>query len=179
MVHARLEPGAENSGKLVSVVRSEAKKIAVEQDSELIIIDGSPGIGCPVIASITGADAVLIVTEPTLSALHDLCRIVDLATHFNIQTFVTVNKWDLNPEICGQIEREATELGARVVGRIRYDSSVTESQIRGLSVVEYTDKEAALDIRQIWRSLSEALHENEAQQQLKILRTFCTSGFPA
>jgi MinD superfamily P-loop ATPase len=168
MVHARLEPGAENSGKLVSVVRNEAKKIAVEQDSELIIIDGSPGIGCPVIASIAGADSVLIVTEPTLSALHDLCRIVDLATHFNIRTYAAVNKWDLNPDIGGQIEDEATKRGVRVVGRIRYDSAVTEAQIRGLSVVEYADKGAASDIRETWRGLSEALHENKAQR-LKIL----------
>jgi MinD superfamily P-loop ATPase len=169
MVHARLEPGAENSGKLVSVVRSEAKKIAVRQNLELILIDGSPGIGCPVIASITGADAVLVVAEPTCSALHDFRRVADLAMHFNIRTFVTVNKWDLNPEICGQIEREATDRGAGVVGRICYDSSVTEAQIRGLSVVEYTDKGAAWDIRQTWRSLSEALRENEARQQLKVL----------
>jgi MinD superfamily P-loop ATPase len=168
MVHARLEPGAENSGKLVSVVRSEAKKIAVERDSDLIIVDGSPGIGCPVIASITGADAVLIVTEPTRSAFHDFRRIIDLATHFNIQTFAAVNKWDLNPEIGGQIEDEANKRGVKVVGRIRYDSAVTEAQIRGLSVVEYADQGAASDIRQTWRNLGEALRENQAQR-LKIL----------
>jgi MinD superfamily P-loop ATPase len=134
----------------------------------MIVIDGSPGTGCPVIASITGADAVLIVTEPTMIALHDLGRIVDLATHFDIPTFAAVNKWDLNPEIGRQMEHEATKRGVRVVGRIRYDSAVTEAQIRGLSVVEYADEGAASDIRETWRSLGESLHENEAQQ-LKIL----------
>ena len=107
MVHARLGIAEENSGKLVSTVRKEAGAIAEQRGLDLVLIDGSPGIGCPVIASITGADLVLIVTEPTLSGLHDLGRVAELARHFGIPGMVCVNKWDLNPDVAGEIERQA------------------------------------------------------------------------
>lgn len=113
MVHARLGVAEENSGKLVSLVRTQAKKIADDRRLDLVIIDGAPGIGCPVIASITGADLVLVVTEPTLSGMHDLERVVDLTKHFGIETLVCVNKWDLNEEIASQIETQALRRGCR------------------------------------------------------------------
>ena len=150
LVHARLGIAAENSGKLVSIVRKEAKRIALEQGKSLILVDGPPGIGCPVIASVTGATAVLAVTEPTLSGEHDLERVLKLARHFGIQALVCVNKWDINPAMAEQIEREAAEAGAALAGRVPYDQSVTDAQVNGKTVVEHADGPAARSIRQVW-----------------------------
>jgi MinD superfamily P-loop ATPase len=169
MVHARLEPAAANSGKLVSVVRREAKKVAAQRELELILIDGSPGIGCPVIASITGADLVLAVVEPTQSGMHDLGRIIELTAHFQIETLVAINKWDINPDICRQIEQQVARHDVPVIGRIRYDRAVTEAQAQGLSTVEYTDGAVAEDIRQTWRIVSQALDQNKQNRQLNLL----------
>jgi MinD superfamily P-loop ATPase len=116
-------------------------------------VDGSPGIGCPVIASITGADLVLVVTEPTLSGRHDLLRVADLASFFRIPALVCVNKWDLNPEIAEQIEKEAEEHGVRTAGRIRYDRAITEAQIMKTSVVEYTGGAVSGDIKAVWQNV--------------------------
>jgi MinD superfamily P-loop ATPase len=153
MVHARLSPGGENSGKLVALVREEARKLAKAKDLNLILLDGPPGIGCPVIASITGATQILIVTEPTLSGLHDLERVLDLTLHFNIPASVCVNKWDINPTQTELIEKRAVEQGARVACRIRYDRAVTDAQVRGCSIVESTPNPAAADLRSIWELL--------------------------
>ena len=152
MVHARLGVAAENSGKLVSTVRNEARRIAAEQDRSLILVDGPPGIGCPVIASLTGASLVLVVTEPTVSGEHDLERVLALTRHFGIPAAVCVNKWDLNREMTEKIERKARGEGARVVGRIRYDNTVTLAQIQERAVVE-TVAPSAGDIRQLWNNL--------------------------
>ncbi len=153
MVHARLGIGAENSGKLVSVVRKEARQIAEAQGAEFLLVDGPPGIGCPVIASITGADAVLIITEPTVAGEHDLERVLGLAKHFQIPASVCVNKWDINPDMTLRIEAVASQAGATVSGRIPYDHSITEAQIHGQSVVEYNDGPAARAIRNVWKNL--------------------------
>jgi MinD superfamily P-loop ATPase len=159
MVHAKLGVAEENSGKLVGLVRSQAKKIAEEQEFDVVIIDGSPGIGCPVIASITGADLVLVVTEPTLSGLYDLQRVADLAKHFGIKMLVCVNKWDLNENITLRIEKLAEQRGAKVAGRIRYDKSVTEAQIRKKSIVQYSKDGIAADIRRLWAVVSDAMKD--------------------
>ena len=150
MVHARLGIAEENSGKLVSTVRKEAGAIAKQRGLDLVLIDGSPGIGCPVIASITGADLVLIVTEPTLSGLHDLGRVADVAKHFGIPGLVCINKWDLNPDVTSEIEREAQRRGLGVAGRVRYDRAVTDAQIRRLSVVECQQNGSGQDVRRLW-----------------------------
>jgi MinD superfamily P-loop ATPase len=152
MVHARLGVAAENSGKLVSTVRREARRIAEEEDHPIVIVDGPPGIGCPVIASVTGASLVLAVTEPTVSGEHDLDRVLSLARHFEIPAAVCVNKWDLNPEMTERIEEAARRAGARVAGRIRYDRAVTLAQMRMQAVVE-TDAPSAEDIRKVWDEL--------------------------
>ena len=152
MVHARLGLAAENSGKLVSTVRREALRIAEKNGNGLIIIDGPPGIGCPVISSVSGSSLVLVVTEPTVSGEHDLERVLALTKHFSIGTAVSVNKWDINPSMTERIERKAREAGARVVGRVRYDSAVTTAQLRELAVVE-TDAPSAEDMRQVWNDL--------------------------
>ena len=158
MVHAKLGVAEENSGKLVSLVRREARKLIEQCGLELILVDGSPGIGCPVIASITGADMVLIVTEPTLSGLHDLTRVADVAKHFEIPAMVCVNKWDLNPNVAGEIERLAQNRGVTLAGRVRYDRAVTEAQIRRQSVVEYQQNGCAEDIRAVWQRVSVILN---------------------
>ncbi|HAA85455.1 MAG TPA: hypothetical protein DCE14_03785 [Kosmotogaceae bacterium] len=153
MVHARLNPAAENSGKLVSTVRREAHRISDEQNLPLVIVDGPPGIGCPVIASLTGATRVLVVAEPTVSGRHALKRILLLARHFSLPASVCVNKYNLNVPMTETIEKEATEAGAGVLGRIRYDRAVTLAQMQNKAVVE-TDARSAEDIRIIWEKLS-------------------------
>ena len=150
MVHARLGIAEENSGKLVTLVRNEAKKIAQQRHLDLVLIDGSPGIGCPVIASITGADLALVVTEPTLSGMHDLGRVLDLTEHFGIDALVCVNKWDINEAVASEIEARAGQRGARTAGRVRYDPAVTRAQVQGQSVVEFAQDGAAGDIRRLW-----------------------------
>ena len=157
MVHARLGLAEENSGKLVSVVRTEARKIADERKLDLVIIDGPPGIGCPVISSITGADLTLVITEPTLSGLHDLKRVADLTKHFDIETLVCINKWDLNEKLTRKIESLAHRRGLTFAGKIRYDQVVTRAQIEKKSVVEYAEDGVAEEIRQIFSEVSKAL----------------------
>ncbi len=152
MVHARLGLAAENSGKLVSLVRKEARDIAEKEGLDLILVDGPPGIGCPVIASLTGSSSVLVVTEPTVSGEHDLERVLTLTKHFGIPTAVCVNKWDLNEEMTERIEEKARSAGARVAGRVRYDRSVTQAQLQQKAVVEI-EAPSADDIRRIWESL--------------------------
>ncbi len=157
MVHARLGVAAENSGKLVAAVRQEARRIAELTSRSLVLVDGPPGIGCPVIASITGASLVLAVTEPTVSGEHDLDRVLSLTRHFRIPTAVCVNKWDLNLEATERIEEKARQVGALIVGRIRYDHAVTEAQLRGSAVVEYCEEGCARDLRDVWKRLEDLL----------------------
>ena len=157
MAHAKLGIAQENSGKLVTLVRAQAKKLAQERGQELIIIDGSPGIGCPVIASLTGADLVLAVTEPTMSGRHDLQRVIDLAKHFGVTLIVCINKWDLNEDMTRLIEKDANQQGVTVAGSIRYDRAVTEAQIGGLALVEYVSSGAAQDMKQLWGTIADLL----------------------
>jgi MinD superfamily P-loop ATPase len=157
MVHARLGIAEENSGKLVTLVRTKAKNLAENGNHSLLIADGSPGISCPVIASITGADLVLVVTEPTLSGLHDLRRIVDLTKHFNIPAVACINKADINQDMARDIEEVCNQLNVQVVGKIPYDSDVTKAQVAGVSVVEYSDGAISQEIRKMWDSLQQIL----------------------
>jgi len=152
MVHARLGAAAENSGKLVSTVRREARRIAEEKGHSLIIVDGPPGIGCPVIASVTGATLVLAVTEPTVSGEHDLDRVLSLTRHFRIPTAVCVNKWDLNPEMTERIEEKARLSGAEVARPVRYDRAVTLAQMQGKAVVEL-EAPCVEDIKGVWERI--------------------------
>jgi MinD superfamily P-loop ATPase len=152
LVHACLNAAAENSGKLVSTVRHEARQLAEAQKLSLIITDGPPGLGCPVIASLTGATQVLVVTEPTVSGEHDLLRVLTLARHFEIPTAVCVNKWDINPEMTERIEAKARAAGVQIAGRIRYDPAVTTAQIQAKAVVEL-DAPSGEDMREVWKNL--------------------------
>ncbi|MCE5200724.1 ATP-binding protein, partial [bacterium] len=160
MVYAKLGIAEENSGKLVTMIRREASRIAEENGLGLVIIDGSPGIGCPVIASITGASLVLIVTEPTLSGLHDLDRVADLAGHFDIPTAVCVNKSDINPEMTARIREHCLEKNMDMLGEIHYDTAVTRAQIEGKSVIEHDNSIAAQDIRSLWNTVSTKLNDS-------------------
>ena len=160
MVHARLGVAEENSGKLVSIVRTQAKRLAEERKLGLVLIDGAPGIGCPVIASITGSDLVLIVAEPTLSGEHDLERVAGLAGHFGIPAMVCVNKWDLNEQIAARIESRTRGGQPGFAGRVRYDRSVTEAQIHKQAVVEYSHDGCAEDIRHVWDTVQRRLRSS-------------------
>ncbi|NLG43575.1 MAG: 4Fe-4S binding protein [Phycisphaerae bacterium] len=153
LVHARLAPAAENSGKLVSLVRAQARELAQATKREVLIIDGAPGIGCPVIASLTGATAALIVTEPTVSGRHDLERVAGVARHFGVPAWVCVNKWDLNPAMTEQIEAAARVCGIQIAGRVRYDQSVTAAQIAGRTIVEFAADGVASEVRAVWDAL--------------------------
>lgn len=156
MVHAELAAGAENSGKLVSIVRKEARAIAERIGARLIIVDGPPGIACPVIASVTGVSLALIVIEPTRSGVHDLERILALIRHFGVPSMVCINKWDVNPQTANWIEDKARSSGASLAGRIGYDRSVTDAQIEGVAVVE-REGASARDIRQVWLNVERRL----------------------
>jgi MinD superfamily P-loop ATPase len=150
LVHARLGIAQENSGRLVSLVRKEACALSKAQRRGLLLCDGSPGIGCPVIASVTGASFVLIVTEPTLSGLHDLNRAADLCQQFKVGVGICINKADINLEVSTQIEEAAQARGIPVLGHIRYDESVTNAQVKRIPVVENGESPAAADIRALW-----------------------------
>ncbi len=157
LVHARLGIAAENSGKLVSTVRQKAKELAEKEKKDLVIIDGPPGIGCPVIASIGGVALVLIVTEPTLSGLHDLKRILEVAKHFNIPAMVCINKCDINPENARSIEGYCEEKRIAIVGRIPYDPAVTLAMMNVLSVAEYPCGQVTEEVKKTWKKVEEYL----------------------
>jgi MinD superfamily P-loop ATPase len=158
MVHARLGIAEENSGKLVALVRQEAKKLAEKNKLDLLITDGPPGVGCPVIASVGGASAVLIVTEPTVSGLHDMERVAQLAAHFKVPGMVCVNKFDLNPVQTDAIEKLAKENNMAVVGRVHFDRVFTESMVRGQTVLEYEgNSKIRSSISEIWLNIRNQL----------------------
>ena len=153
LVHAELDASAENSGKLVSVVRREARIAGQEENAELLITDGPPGTGCPVIASITGADAVLIVAEPSRSGLHDLVRAAELTAHFRIPLFVCVNKHDINPDITAEITALCEKIGAVFAGTIAFDRQFTAAQIAGKCITETDNEERIQEIETIWHTV--------------------------
>ncbi len=153
MVHARLGIAEENSGKLVTLVRSAARKLATEKGLDTIIVDGSPGIGCPVISSLTGVDMALVITEPSVSGIHDMKRVGELTRHFNIPAYVCINKWDINAELSDQIYSEAEEEKMEVIGKIQYDSTFTKAQVEGVSVLEFSKSTVATEIQHLWNQV--------------------------
>ncbi|MBW1816049.1 MAG: 4Fe-4S binding protein [Deltaproteobacteria bacterium] len=158
LVHARLGIAEENSGKLVSLVRQQGKKIAEERGWNLLLTDGPPGVGCPVIASLGGAAAVLIVSEPTVSGRHDMTRVLELAGHFNVPALLCVNKFDLNIDETRAIEAFAEERGTKAVGRIPFDPVFTKSMVQGKTLFEYDGKsDAARQVRNVWAAIADRL----------------------
>ena len=153
MVHARLHAAGENSGKLVTLVRKEARRIAEEQGRSLIIVDGPPGIGCAVISSVTGSSGVLLVTEPSVSGFHDLERVGALAASFDLPVYVCVNKADIDPRMTEEIRRRTLEAGNNFVGTIPYDEMMVKAQLEGKSAVEFITGETRDRIEHIWERL--------------------------
>jgi MinD superfamily P-loop ATPase len=159
LIHARLNPAAENSGLLVTRVRNIAEDIAYAEDKKLIIIDGAPGIGCPVIASLNGVDFALIVTEPTLSGISDFKKIYEVAGFFNIKTFVCINKYDINDKNTEVIEKFCASSNIEVIGKIAYDENVPKALAAKNFIIDYTDSPAAKDIIQLYSRLEKFLYE--------------------
>jgi MinD superfamily P-loop ATPase len=158
MSHARLTPGMENSGKLVSLVRQNAKRIAEEGGFNLVLVDGPPGIGCPVIASLADIDLGLVVVEPTLSGIHDLIRALGLLEHFDIEPLVCINRYDINKENTELIREFCKKEGIQMLGIVPFDPIVTEATVDGKPVVEFEPECAASRaIREMWRRLNHML----------------------
>jgi MinD superfamily P-loop ATPase len=156
MVHARLGIAEENSGKLVTLVRKEAKNLAETKNMAFILTDGAPGVGCPVIASIGGADAVLVVTEPTVSGIHDMERVVQLADFFGIPAVVCVNKYDLNPEKAEEVENFAIKKGLTFLGMIPFDPVFTKAMVEGRNIFEYDSGSRACHVvKGIWEKVEQ------------------------
>ena len=154
MVHARLGIAEENSGRLVSLVRKETRQLAEERGLELILTDGPPGIGCPVIAAIGGATALVIVVEPTVSGIHDMERVVDLAAHFKVPGMVIVNKFDLNVKMTETIEKLAVKRNIVVLGRVPFDPVFTRSMVQGQTLFEYgAETPTRQVVRDIWAKI--------------------------
>ncbi len=160
MAHAVLNTAEEASGKLVTLVRNNAFDIAKKKKKDIILIDGPPGIGCPVIASITGVDLVLIVTEPTLSAIHDLERVLGVAQHFHIPAVVCINKSSINSENTSKIEQYCKKNNIPIVGKLAYDTTITQAMIHEQSVIEFSDGVLSHDIREMWGKILEVLAQN-------------------
>lgn len=155
MVYGRLAPGEENSGKLVNIVREKARQISKAYNIENIIIDGPPGIGCSVISSITGANNVVIITEPTISGLHDLIRTIEITSMFNLKSWVIINKYDLNPELSNDIEKYCSARDLNFAGKISFDPKVVEAMVKCKSIVEYDPaSEISIQILNIWKKIN-------------------------
>lgn len=157
MVHARLGVAEENSGRLVSEVRRRASGVAQTHRNAIRLADGPPGTGCPVIASVSGTDLVVIVTEPTVSGVHDLIRVLDLADHFGVPTAVVINKADVNEQQARRITALANERGSSVIGTIPFDRAVHDALMAGKAVIETGDSAAAESIRAIWHTIEQRL----------------------
>lgn len=158
MSHAVLNAAEENSGKLVTLVRQNALSVAEQEACPLVLIDGAPGVGCPVISTLSGVSVALIVTEPTLSGLHDLKRILQLVRHFGITPLVCINKYDLNDEISEEIESYCATKGVEVVGRIPYDAAVMRAVAAGTPVVEFSPRSAAaVEMKRTWTGVRAVL----------------------
>lgn len=159
LVHAKLGIGEGNSGKLVTRVRNTAEEMAREKKIELILIDGSPGIGCPVIASITGADLALIVIEPTLSGIADLERVGGVCDHFGIRWVVCINKYDINENNTERIEKQCKRREVSMVGRIPYDENFTHAIMAGVPLTEFSSNKSAIEVKKLWERITGILEE--------------------
>ena len=153
MVHAKLGIAEENSGKLVTLVKKKAKEIAEREKKDFLIVDGPPGIGCPVIASLANADLALIVTEPTLSGIHDMERVAELARHFSIPIKVVINKFDINEENTGAIEKFCHEKDIEVLAKLPFSESVVKSLVNKVPIVEFCDDRISKEIALLWKKI--------------------------
>jgi MinD superfamily P-loop ATPase len=159
LVHARLGIAQENSGKLVALVRQQAKELAEKKGLDYIISDGPPGIGCPVISSLSGVSLALIVTEPTLSGMHDMERVLGVCKHFGVPAAVCINKCDLNDDNTAAIHDYCRKNGVEVAAMIPFDNAVTEAMVKGVPIVEHSDGRVAREIRSLWQYIDRKLQE--------------------
>lgn len=156
LIHARLQPGEENSGKLVGIVRNLAKSLANEIGIENIIIDGPPGTACPAISSVTGANKALIITEPTHSGFHDMKRILTLVSSFNVKSYILINKYDLNIEVSNEIENWCNKNGFSVIGKIKFDKNIVDAMLNCKSIVEHQpESDTSKELIRIYNNLLE------------------------
>lgn len=160
LIHAKLGIAEENSGKLVSKIRTQARINVHENKNELIIVDGSPGIGCPVIASISGANLVLVVIEPSLSGLHDAKRVIELAKHFKIKSVALINKFDINLKINNEIEKYLKENNIELLGKIKYSKDFTNAMIQNKTLIEYSENSEIINtVKNIKNRIERLLYE--------------------
>jgi len=157
LIHARLGIAQENSGKLVALVRQKAREIVEKNGHNYIISDGPPGTGCPVISSLSGVNLALIITEPTLSGIHDMERVLDVCRHFGILAVVCINKYDLNDKNTLAIQDYCQRNGIDVAATIPFDNIVTEAMVQGMSIVEYSDSRVAREIKSLWQYIEQKL----------------------
>jgi MinD superfamily P-loop ATPase len=160
LFHAALLPAQENSGKLVTLIKQHARLFALDHDYPLVLVDGPPGIGCPVISAASGADLALIVTEPTAAGVHDMKRILETAKHFGIRSLVCINKADLHPQGSQAIEEHCLDHGLEVLSRIPFDLAVTHAMVKGEPVTAHVpDSKASHALRELWARVADALEE--------------------
>ncbi|MBN1872404.1 MAG: ATP-binding protein [Candidatus Omnitrophica bacterium] len=155
LVHAKLGIAEENSGKLVTLVRKQARELAEKIGCEWVIVDGAPGIGCPVIASLSGIDCAIVVTEPTLSGLHDADRVISVVRHFGILPKLIVNKYDLNVDMTNDIRQYCENNDIDLIGMIPFDKSVVEAMVEGKTIIEYSDTKVKEAIAGIWKKIQQ------------------------
>lgn len=161
MVHARLEIGADNSGKLVAKVKDEAKEIALEERKDYILVDGSPGVGCPVVSSLSGANFVVLVTEPSLSGLHDLKRVHELVKKFNIRSGCIINKADINPGVSNDIMHFLEKEGIAHLGNLPYNEDFTKAMTQGQTIVEYEQDTLTPLLKESWEKIKILTNQNK------------------
>jgi MinD superfamily P-loop ATPase len=163
LFHARLSPAQESSGKLVTLLKQQACAHAEEENYPLMIVDGPPGIGCPAIAAVSGADLVIVVTEPTAAGIHDMRRVLDLTAHFGIQSLVCINKADLYPAGTDTIIEYCQQNGQPVIGQLSFDLSITEAMVHGQTITAYLpDSPISHALRAIWQDAWASVHEKAA-----------------
>jgi MinD superfamily P-loop ATPase len=162
LFHAHLRPAQENSGRLVTLVKQQARLLALDEDYDLVVVDGPPGIGCPVISAVSGADVALIVAEPTVAGIQDMVRVLETSAHFGVEALVCVNKADIYPAGTAQIEAFCAAQGIPVVGRIPFDTTVTEAMVQGQPVTAYApDCPASRALRDVWADVIAILDKEE------------------
>ena len=153
MVHAKLGIAEENSGKLVTLVKNELRKIAETSKIELLIIDGPPGVGCPVISSLSGANLAILITEATISGLHDLERVIELVEHFEVPAKLIINKYDLSEDITEGIIKFAQDKNIELIGKLPYDTTFVNALVQGLTITEYKKSDLSIAIKKIWEKI--------------------------
>lgn len=160
LFHAALLPGGENSGKLVTLVKQHARLLALDEGIPLVMVDGPPGIGCPVISAVSGADVALIVTEPTAAGVHDMRRVLSTTDHFGVKSMVCINKADIYPEGAAGIETFCQEEGIEIVGKIPFDLTITEAMVQGQSATDFDPQApASKALQPIWQKVLAAVLE--------------------